>query len=99
MSPLTRTWIRPSTSSSQHYVRTLAITMHGELFICCRVWLIYLNIPQVWPGNLLSENEQDTFSRVSLPQSGGDPPKERSTIRMCRNGVFTVIRSLSETRS
>jgi hypothetical protein len=37
---------------------------------------------------LLSENEQDTFSRISLPKSSGDPPKERSTIRMCRNGAF-----------
>ena len=49
---------------------------------------------QVWPGNLLSENEQDTISRVSLPKSSGDPPKERSSIRVCRNGAFRVIRSL-----
>lgn len=67
--------------------------------VCVRSLAYLFAISQVWPGNLLSENEQDTFSRVSLPKSSGNPPKERSTIRMCRNGVFAVIRSLSETRS
>ena len=43
MSPLMKTWKRPSTSSNQHYVRTLAIITHGKFFVDVDIhyWLIY----------------------------------------------------------